>query len=91
MPPMAVEARIAAHTDYLTPRQAAEELCVEVARINQWALDDADPFPVRLPPGNTRHGVVYRPEMDAWVARNWALRTEEPISRMARSNWARRE
>lgn len=68
--------RIAAHTDYLTPLQAAEELSVEVHSIHAWAKRDFDPLPVRLPPGNTRQGRIFRPELNEWVLRNWPTRAE---------------
>lgn len=73
---MDMGARIAAHTDWLTPNQAAAELNVEVHRIHEWAKRERDPLPVHLPPGNCREGIIFRDEMNRWVLENWQTRAK---------------
>jgi len=62
------------YSDWLTLPRVAMELAVSVEKVREWISRADDPLPARLPPGNKKQVRIYRPEMDAWMLRNFTLK-----------------
>lgn len=59
------------YTDWLQPQRVAAELRVDPKKVYDWAERKYDPLPVYLPDGNDKQWRVYRPDLNAWLKRNW--------------------
>lgn len=58
-------------TDWLTLPRVALEMAVSINTVHAWVKRRADPLPVRYPPGNSKQGRVYRPDLNDWALRNF--------------------
>lgn len=58
-------------TDWLTLPRVALEMAVSINSVREWAHRENDPLPVRYPPGNSKQGRVYRPDLNEWALRNF--------------------
>lgn len=55
---------------FLSVPEAAREMHTKPETLREWASREDDPFPVRIPPWNRKHGIVAVDEMTEWFMRN---------------------
>lgn len=67
----AVRDNYQAWTDWLTLPRVALEMAVSINSVRDWAHREHDPLPVRYPPGNSKQGRVYRPNLNERALRNF--------------------